>query len=151
MSLVTNFLKFSSESCDFLLDFKYVELFCYDLNMAERVMNVQDAFLNYLRRNRRPVTVFLNGGIKLCGIIVCFDRNSIVLKRGEYTQLIYKHAISNFFPQGTINLFDWGSPKENTQSGKAADFGDDYEEGDGEDYQEYQEDESDYEYNEDEE
>ena len=86
--------------------------------MSERVMNVQDAFLNYMRRNRRPVTVFLLGGVKLCGIIVCFDKNSIVLKRGEYTQLVYKHAISNFFPQGTISLFDWDGSKNGEHAEK---------------------------------
>ena len=141
-------MPFSSKSCEFLLNFGGAKLLCYGLNMTERVMNVQDAFLNYMRRNRRPVTIFLNGGIKLCGIIACFDKNSIVLKRGEYTQLIYKHAISNFFPQGTISLFNWDSSKENTQSEKTDDFSDDYE---TDNYQEYQEDESEYEYDEDEE
>ncbi len=112
--------------------------------MSERIMNIQDAFLNYMRRNRRPVTVYLTGGVKLTGLIACFDQNSIVLKREGYTQLIYKHAISNFAPHGTISLFDWdnsdrdiqgNSNSENTKNEEYEENGEyeyDYEEGDDE-------------------
>lgn len=104
--------------------------------MPERVMNIQDAFLNYMRRNRRPVTIYLVGGVKLTGLIACFDQNSIVLKREGYTQLIYKHAISNFAPHGPINLFDWdNSEKDALRSSESNGIED-------EDYKE----DSDYEY-----
>ncbi len=108
--------------------------------MSERVMNVQDAFLNYMRKNKRPVTVFLMGGVKLCGIIVCFDKTCIVIKRGEYTQLVYKHAISNFFPQGTISLFDRNNSDGDTYSGKN-EPDEDYDESDDEYEYDYEEDE----------
>ena len=50
-----------------------------DKQMSERIMNIQDAFLNYMRRNRRPVTIYLLGGVKLTGLIACFDQNSFCL------------------------------------------------------------------------
>ena len=111
--------------------------------MSERVMNIQDAFLNYMRRNRRPVTIYLLGGVKLTGLIACFDQNAIVLKREGYTQLIYKHAISNFAPHGSISLFDWDNTEKNEQSesadGSESDTTEEYE--DGEYEYEYEEDE----------
>jgi host factor-I protein len=73
--------------------------------MSERI-NAQDAFLNYVRRNRIPVTVFLLNGVKLNGLVSCFDYAAIVLKREGYTQLVYKHAISTFSPHSPVNLFD---------------------------------------------
>lgn len=79
--------------------------------MSEKIINIQDAFLNYMRKNRIPVTVFLLNGVKLTGTISCFDQSTIVLKREGYTQLLYKHAISTFSPHGSISVFDWnGSP-----------------------------------------
>ncbi len=104
--------------------------------MSERIMNIQDAFLNYMRRNRRPVTIYLLGGVKLTGLIACFDQNSIVLKREGYTQLIYKHAISNFAPHGSISLFDWDDTEKDAQKMSEADDVDDeeYEEEGGYEY-----------------
>jgi host factor-I protein len=78
--------------------------------MAEKIINVQDAFLNYIRKNKVPVTIFLLNGVKLTGVIGCFDQGSIVLKREGYMQLIYKHAISTFYPHGPVNLFEWNNP-----------------------------------------
>lgn len=78
--------------------------------MSEKIINIQDAFLNYMRKNKIPVTVFLLNGVKLSGIISCFDQSSIVMKREGYTQLVYKHAISTFSPHGSISVFDWNGP-----------------------------------------
>lgn len=80
--------------------------------MSEKMINIQDAFLNYMRKNKIPVTVFLLNGVKLTGIISCFDQSSVVIKREGYTQLLYKHAISTFSPHGAISVFDWngGNP-----------------------------------------
>lgn len=75
--------------------------------MSEKIINIQDAFLNYMRKNKVPVTIFLLNGVKLTGIISCFDQSSIVIKREGYTQLLYKHAISTFSPHGAISVFDW--------------------------------------------
>jgi host factor-I protein len=79
---------------------------CYT-GMSEKIINVQDAFLNYMRKNKIPVTIFLLNGVKITGTISCFDHGSVVVRREGYTQLIYKHAISTFSPHGTISVFDW--------------------------------------------
>lgn len=79
--------------------------------MSEKIINIQDAFLNYMRKNKIPVTIFLLNGVKISGIISCFDQSTIVIKREEYTQLLYKHAISTFSPHGAVSVFDWNSPQ----------------------------------------
>ena len=61
--------------------------------MIKNQMNVQDQFLNRIRRDRLRVTIELTTGLKLEGIILSFDNFSLIL-RGESDQLIYKHAIS---------------------------------------------------------
>jgi host factor-I protein len=62
--------------------------------MADKVNNLQDMFLNSLRRSKTPVTMFLVKGVKLQGIITWFDNFSVLLRRDGQAQLIYKHAIS---------------------------------------------------------
>ncbi|MDC0886370.1 RNA chaperone Hfq [Altererythrobacter sp.] len=61
-------------------------------------VNLQDAFLNMLRRNKAPVTVFLVKGVKLQGIVTWFDNFSMLLRRDGQSQLVYKHAISTIMP-----------------------------------------------------
>lgn len=68
--------------------------------------NVQDVFLNYLRKNKTPVTVFLVNGVKLQGIITWFDNFSMLLRRDSHAQLVYKHAISTVMPTVPIQLFE---------------------------------------------
>lgn len=60
--------------------------------------NLQDAFLNLLRRNKIPVTMFLVKGVKLQGIVTWFDNFSILLRRDGQSQLVYKHAVSTIMP-----------------------------------------------------
>ncbi len=60
--------------------------------------NLQDAFLNLLRKNKIPVTMFLVKGVKLQGIVTWFDNFSILLRRDGQSQLVYKHAISTIMP-----------------------------------------------------
>jgi len=74
--------------------------------MAEKSQNVQDVFLNAVRKSKNPCTVFLINGVKLQGIISWFDNFSVLLRRDGHTQLIYKHAISTVMPSGPIQLFD---------------------------------------------
>ena len=57
--------------------------------MAEKSQNVQDVFLNHVRKSKTPVTVFLVNGVKLQGIITWFDNFSILLRRDGHTQLVY--------------------------------------------------------------
>ena len=60
--------------------------------------SLQDAFLNMLRKNKTPVTMFLVKGVKLQGIVTWFDNFSILLRRDGQSQLVYKHAISTIMP-----------------------------------------------------
>ncbi len=74
--------------------------------MADKTQNVQDVFLNHVRKGKTPVTVFLVNGVKLQGIITWFDNFSVLLRRDGHTQLVYKHAISTVMPGAPIMLFD---------------------------------------------
>ena len=73
---------------------------------TEKAQNVQDVFLNHVRKGKTPVTVFLVNGVKLQGIITWFDNFSMLLRRDGHTQLVYKHAISTVMPGAPIQLFD---------------------------------------------
>jgi host factor-I protein len=72
--------------------------------MADKVNNLQDMFLNSLRRSKTPVTMFLVKGVKLQGIITWFDNFSVLLRRDGQAQLIYKHAISTIMPSHPLDL-----------------------------------------------
>ena len=66
--------------------------------------NLQETFLNQLRKEKSSVTVFLVNGVKLQGIITWFDNFSILLKRDTHIQLVYKHSISTIMPSEAISL-----------------------------------------------
>ena len=70
---------------------------------------LQDAFLNLLRRNKTPVTVFLVKGVKLQGIVTWFDNFSLLLRRDGQSQLVYKHAISTIMPGQPIDAEQFAS------------------------------------------
>lgn len=73
-------------------------------NTAQNSQNVQDGFLNNLRRDRINVTIYLMGGVKLTGKIRSFDKFSLVLESGNLEQLIFKHAISTIsVPRGAMH------------------------------------------------
>jgi host factor-I protein len=74
--------------------------------MADKVNNLQDIFLNTLRKSKTPVTMFLVKGVKLQGIITWFDNFSVLLRRDGQSQLIYKHAISTVMPAHPLDLSD---------------------------------------------
>jgi host factor-I protein len=84
--------------------------------------NVQDVFLNHVRRSKTPVTIFLVNGVKLQGIITWFDNFSVLLRRDGHTQLVYKHAISTVMPSAPIALFDQNKaePSAATAAGVAS-------------------------------
>lgn len=73
--------------------------------MAEK-NNLQDIFLNHLRKTKTPLTLFLVNGVKLQGIVTWFDNFSVLLRREAHSQLVYKHAISTVMPLGPIKLFE---------------------------------------------
>ena len=72
----------------------------------EKNENVQEIFLNTIRKNKTAVTIFLVNGVKLQGIVTWFDNFSLLLKRDSHVQLVYKHAISTIMPGQTIILSD---------------------------------------------
>lgn len=74
--------------------------------MSDKPQNVQDVFLNKVRKEKMPVTVFLVNGVKLQGVITWFDNFSMLLRRETHVQLIYKHAISTIMPGGPLVLHD---------------------------------------------
>ena len=73
---------------------------------SERPQNVQDVFLNHVRKNKVPVTVFLVNGVKLQGVISWFDNFCVLLRRDAHVQLVYKHAISTVMPAHPVDLFE---------------------------------------------
>ena len=72
--------------------------------MASSQSTLQDTFLNSVRKNRNPVTLFLINGVKLQGVITWFDNFSVLLRREGTVQLVYKHAISTIMPSLPIDL-----------------------------------------------
>jgi host factor-I protein len=74
--------------------------------MAADKQNLQDAFLNHVRKNKVPVTTFLVNGVKLQGVITWFDNFCVLLRRDGQSQLVYKHAISTVMPSQPISLYD---------------------------------------------
>ena len=73
---------------------------------SEKNQNLQDVFLNQLRKQKTPVTVFLVNGVKLQGIITWFDNFCVLLRRDGHSQLVYKHAISTVMPATPVSLYD---------------------------------------------
>lgn len=76
---------------------------------ATRPGNLQDGFLNLLRKNKIPVTMFLVKGVKLQGIVTWFDNFSILLRRDGQSQLVYKHAISTIMPGQSLDPAQFAS------------------------------------------
>lgn len=74
--------------------------------MADSKQNLQDAFLNHVRKTKVPVTIFLINGVKLQGVITWFDSFCVLLRRDGQSQLVYKSAISTIMPAQPINLYD---------------------------------------------
>ena len=73
---------------------------------SEKSETVQNVFLNHIRKQKTPVTIFLVNGVKLQGIVTWFDNFSVLLRRDGHTQLVYKHAISTVMPSVPIQLFE---------------------------------------------
>ena len=80
--------------------------------MASSQSSLQDTFLNSVRKNRNPVTLFLVNGVKLQGVITWFDNFSVLLRREGTVQLVYKHAISTIMPSLPIDLLGEDSEDE---------------------------------------
>lgn len=74
--------------------------------VGEKANNLQDVFLNAIRKQKTPVTMFLVNGVKLQGVITWFDNFSVLLRRDGHSQLVYKHAISTVMPAVPVQLFE---------------------------------------------
>ena len=73
---------------------------------ADRAQNLQDTFLNHVRKAKIPLTIFLVNGVKLQGIITWFDNFCVLLRRDAHSQLVYKQEISTVMPGQPIQLFE---------------------------------------------
>jgi host factor-I protein len=79
---------------------------------SDKSQNLQDVFLNHVRKVKMPVTIFLVNGVKLQGVIIWFDNFCVLLRRDNHSQLVYKHAISTVMPGQPIQLFNAGGVDE---------------------------------------
>lgn len=78
--------------------------------MSNKSHNIQDIYLNYLRKEKIPVVIYLTNGARLKGVIKGFD-NFVVLIKQEKQQLIYKHAISTIIPERDVDI----RPEDSTE------------------------------------
>ncbi len=74
--------------------------------MAADKQNLQDAFLNNVRKSKISVTIFLINGVKLQGVITWFDSFCVLLRRDGQSQLVYKSAISTIMPSQPVQLYE---------------------------------------------
>lgn len=73
------------------------------MSNTSKILNIQDTYLNQLRKDKIPVVVYLTNGVRLKGLIKGFDNFVILLKESTYS-LIYKHAISTIVPEREIDF-----------------------------------------------
>jgi host factor-I protein len=73
--------------------------------MGKAQLNLQDAFLNYLRKEKIPVTIFLLNGFQIKGLVRGFDNFTVVVESEQQRQqMIYKHSISTVAPFRPVNI-----------------------------------------------
>ena len=72
----------------------------------EKKQNLQDTFLNAVRRSKTPLTIFLVNGVKLQGVVSWFDSFCVLLRRDGQAKLVYKHAISTIMPAQPVQLYE---------------------------------------------
>lgn len=73
---------------------------------SKKKTNLQDTFLNMVRKDKAAVTLFLVNGVKLQGVVTWFDKFSVLLRRDTHAQLVYKHAISTIMPINPVQLYE---------------------------------------------
>jgi len=79
---------------------------------GDKKQNLQDTFLNSVRKSKMPLTIFLVNGVKLQGVVTWFDNFCVLLRREGQIQLVYKHAISTIMPSGPVQMFDAEAAEE---------------------------------------
>lgn len=76
------------------------------MSQDKKQQNLQDTFLNSVRKSKVPLTIFLVNGVKLQGVVTWFDNFCVLLRRDGQIQLVYKHAISTIMPGGPVQMFE---------------------------------------------
>jgi host factor-I protein len=76
---------------------------------GDKKQNLQDTFLNSVRKSKTPLTIFLVNGVKLQGVVTWFDNFCVLLRRDGQSQLVYKHAISTIMPAQPVQLYEQGA------------------------------------------
>ncbi|GAV25872.1 RNA-binding protein Hfq [Carboxydothermus islandicus] len=85
--------------------------------MSKNQLNLQDAFLNQVRKENVGVTIFLINGFQLKGFVKGFDNFTVILESEGKQHMIYKHAISTIIPQRPVSTYmAKGGNEENTPS-----------------------------------
>lgn len=69
------------------------------------IINLQDTFLNSVRREKVTITLYLINGFKLTGTVIGFDNYVIIIETDKGQQLVYKHAITSILPFKQVKLF----------------------------------------------
>lgn len=87
----------------------------------DKKQNLQDVFLNSVRKTKTPLTIFLVNGVKLQGVVTWFDNFCVLLRRDGLSQLVYKHAISTIMPASPVQLFDNEKADEDAAEESAVD------------------------------
>ena len=72
----------------------------------DKKQNLQDTFLNSVRKSKTPLTIYLVNGVKLQGVVSWFDNFCVLLRRDGQAQLVYKHAISTIMPGAPVQLYE---------------------------------------------
>jgi host factor-I protein len=87
--------------------------------MGKSQVNLQDIFLNQMRKEKIPVTMYLVNGARISGVIKGFD-NFVILMKQENQQLVYKHAISTIIPERPVELLENAEPKKDAEPAPGA-------------------------------
>ncbi len=85
--------------------------------------NIQDTFLNTVRKDKTPITIYLVSGVKLTGKIRSFDKYSVLLENNSQEQLIFKHAISTVVSSRSVLHGEHRSVMSSSQAGAVAPVG----------------------------
>ncbi len=87
--------------------------------MGKSQVNLQDIFLNQMRKEKIPVTMYLVNGARISGTIKGFD-NFVILMKQENQQLVYKHAISTIIPEKPVELLEGAEVKKEAEPAAGA-------------------------------
>ena len=87
----------------------------------DKKQNLQDTFLNSVRKTKTPLTIFLVNGVKLQGVVTWFDNFCVLLRRDGQSQLVYKHAISTIMPAQPVQLYEPARRRGRLSASKSVD------------------------------